>query len=89
MKDWRYYLTKEMVIQHKCNFCGLVFPTFEEGQKHILDNHEVEIELFNCEVCGEIGIKVIDEQKRCPKRECMFPELNKLKFPPEVKHDEK
>ena len=71
MKDWRYYIEKGMEIYHECRACKERFPSFKEAQKHILEKHEVEIELETCEVCEEIFIKVIESQKRCATQKCI------------------
>ncbi len=76
MKDWRYYLTKQMKVVHRCNKCGLEFSSFQEGAKHVMHEHKIEVELFTCEVCKGVFIKVVEGQKRCSDRICMFAELN-------------
>lgn len=70
--DFRAYLTKTFKVIHVCNNCKEQFEDYELAKKHVIENHNIEIELKMCDVCKSAFIPDIPNQIVCSNRECLF-----------------
>lgn len=76
MIDWTKHIQKIEVVRFHCRKCGFGFPHYELAQRHVVDEHNVEVAVGKCIICGEAFIVEIEGQKKCPNKDCILTDLS-------------